>query len=150
MAPDGESPINVKLINPPEQHACTSQKILTDIQIAQVKTSEGLIHMGVCFEELTAQIQEQNKNLQMFVESINERMTSLEISQNKQHKCVKDTIIISLSADVTNLKIEIASLKNRLKGENKWSERLWIMGSSFIVAIVVIMATWFMKGGAIN
>lgn len=149
MAPDGDSPVNIRLVDS-RFHDCSSRDILTDIQVAQAKTSEGLTHIGVCFEELTAQTQEYNKSLQSFVESSNERLTALEIAQSKQHKCVKDTIIISLSAEVTNLKIEIAALKNRLKGENKWSDRIWIMGSSFIVAMIVVLATWFMKGGAIN
>jgi len=150
MAPDGDSPVNVRLINPPDPHACNSRDILADIQINQAKTSEGLIHMGVCFEELTAQIQEQNKNLQTYIESSNERMTSIEVAQARQHKCLKDAIIISLSAEVTNLKIDITALKNSLSGENKWTERLWTIFSSILVGIVVLIGAWFMKGGSIS
>lgn len=107
---------------------------------------ENIIHLSVCFEQISAQLQEQNKNLLAYIESSNERMRMLESAINRQHVCAKDKQIIELAADVTNIKMTLASMS----GESKWVDRAINIGQAFLIAVMVVLATWFMKGGAIT
>lgn len=127
-------------------HKCTAQDTLTKIQVEQGKFGENIIHLSVCFEEISAQLQEQNKNLLAYVESSNERMRLLESALSKQHVCTKDKQIIELSADITNIKLILAAMK----GESKWVDRVLNIGQAILIAVTVVLATWFMKGGAIT
>ena len=127
-------------------HKCTAGETLTRIQVEQGKFGENIIHLSVCFEEISAQLQEQNKNLLAYIESSNERMRMLESAINKQHVCSKDKQIIELVADVTNIKMTLASMG----GESKWVDRAINIGQAFLIAVMVVLATWFMKGGAIT
>lgn len=127
-------------------HKCTAQETLTKIQVEQGKFGENLIHISVCFEELTAQLQEQNKNLQAYIETSNERMRLFEGSLNKQHSCFKEKQIIEMAADLTNIKLALAAMS----GESKWVDKIINVGQAVLVALVVVLITWFMKGGAIT
>ena len=127
-------------------HKCTAGETLTRIQVEQGKFGENIIHLSVCFEEISAQLQEQNKNLLTFIESSNERMRMLESAINKQHVCLKDKQIIELTADVTSIKMTLASMG----GESKWVDRVINIGQALLIAIMVVLATWFMRGGAIT
>ena len=127
-------------------HKCTAEETLTRIQVEQGKFGENIIHLSACFEQLSAQLQEQNKNLLAYIESSNERMRMLESAINKQHVCSKDKQIIELVADVTNIKMTLASMG----GESKWIDRAINVGQALLIAIMVVLATWFMKGGAIT
>lgn len=127
-------------------HKCTAGETLTRIQVEQGKSGENIIHLSVCLEELSAQLQEQNKNLLAYIESSNERMRLLEGAINKQHVCSKDKQIIELVADVTNIKMTLASMG----GESKWIDRAINIGQALLIAVMVVLATWFMKGGAIT
>ena len=127
-------------------HKCTAQDTLTKIQVEQGKFGENILHLSVCFEQISAQLQEQNKNLLAYIESSNERMRMLESAMNRQHVCSKDKQIIELAADVTNIKMTLASMG----GESKWIDRAINIGQALLIAIMVVLATWFMKGGAIT
>lgn len=127
-------------------HKCTAQDTLTKIQVEQGKFGENVLHLSVCFEHLSAQLQEQNKNLLTYIESSNERMRMLESAINKQHVCSKDKQIIELVTDVTNIKMTLASMG----GESKWIDRAINIGQALLIAVMVVLATWFMKGGAIT
>lgn len=127
-------------------HKCTAQDTLTKIQVEQGKFGEDIIHFTVCFEKISVQLHEQNKNLLAYVESSNERMRLLESALNKQHVCTKDKQIIELSADITNIKMILAAMK----GESKWVDRVLNIGQAILIAVTVVLATWFMKGGAIT
>ena len=146
--PDDTRPVRIDNIDELKDmlHYCTAQETLTKIQVDQGKLGEGLVHFGVCFEELTTQLQEQNKNLQAFIEGSNDRMRLVEINMNKQHVCSKETQLIAALADITNLKLEFASMR----GESKWIDRVVAILQSVLVAVVVLLATWFMRGGAIT
>lgn len=127
-------------------HKCTAQDTLTKIQVEQGKFGENILHLSVCFEQLSVQLQEQNKNLLAYIESSNERMRMLESAMNRQHVCSKDKQIIELAADVTNIKMALASMG----GESKWIDRAINIGQALLIAVMVVLATWFMKGGAIT
>lgn len=127
-------------------HKCTAQDTLTKIQVEQGKFGENILHLSVCFEQLSVQLQEQNKNLLAYIESSNERMRMLESVMNRQHVCSKDKQIIELAADVTNIKMTLASMG----GESKWIDRAINIGQALLIAVMVVLATWFMKGGAIT
>ena len=127
-------------------HKCTAQDTLTKIQVEQGKFGENILHLSVCFEQLSVQLQEQNKNLLAYIESSNERMRMLESAMNRQHVCSKDKQIIELAADVTNIKMTLASMG----GESKWVDRAINIGQALLIAVMVVLATWFMKGGAIT
>ena len=127
-------------------HKCTAQDTLTKIQVEQGKFGENILHLSVCFEQLSVQLQEQNKNLLAYIESSNERMRMLESAMNRQHVCSKDKQIIELAADVTNIKMALASMG----GESKWVDRAINIGQALLIAVMVVLATWFMKGGAIT
>jgi len=127
-------------------HKCTAQDTLTKIQVEQGKYGENLTHLAVCFEQVAAQLQEQNKNLMAFIDTSNERMRMLESAINKQHVCSKETQLITLAADVTNIKLALAAMH----GESKWVDRAMNIGQAVLVAIIVALAIWFMKGGAIT
>jgi hypothetical protein len=127
-------------------HKCTAQETLTRIQVEQGKYGENLTHLAVCFEQVAAQLQEQNKNLMAFIDTSNERVRMLESAINKQHLCSKDQQIISLAADVTNIKMTLAAMH----GESKWIDRAVNILQAVLIAVVVLLATWFMRGGAIT
>ena len=127
-------------------HKCTAQDTLTKIQVEQGKFGENILHLSVWFEQISAQLQEQNKNLLAYIESSNERMRMLESAMNRQHVCSKDKQIIELVADVTNIKMTLASMS----GESKWVDRAINIGQAILIAVMVVLATWFMKGGAIT
>ena len=118
-------------------HKCTAEETLTRIQIEQGKFGENIIHLSACFEKLSAQLQEQNKNLLAYIESSNERMRMLESAINRQHVCSKDKQIIELAADITNIKMTLASMG----GESKWIDRAINIGQALLIAVMVVLAT---------
>jgi hypothetical protein len=61
-------------------------------------------------------------------------------------KCSKEKQIIELAADITNIKMTLASMG----GESKWVDRAINIGQAILIAVMVVLATWFMKGGAIT
>lgn len=126
-------------------HRCTAQDVLTKIQVEQARFSENLIHLSVCFEQVAAQLQEQNKNILAFVETSSERICLLETSIGK-HDCKKETMLINMAADITNIKMELSAYK----GESKWVDRAMNIIQAVLIAVIVLLATFFMKGGAIT
>jgi hypothetical protein len=149
MAVDSDSPKINRIEDldafPKTFHICISQPILTDIQVQLGKQSEKMINMSAWFEELGARMDEQNKNLLQYIETSTERLRLLEISSNN-HKCTKETQIINMAADITNLKMGFATIN----GESKWVVRAVNIFQSVLIAVIVILASWFMKGGTIT
>jgi hypothetical protein len=149
MVANSDSPKSIRVENIDAlanmSHVCVSQPTLTEIQIQLAKQSEGMIHMASCFEELGARMEEQNRNLLQYIESSNDRLRLLEISANN-HKCAKETQIINLAADITNIKMGFAAMT----GESKWIDRGVNIFQSVLIAVIVILATFFMKGGTIT
>ena len=105
-------------------HKCTSQELLTDIRISQARTEETII------------------NLSNFVQELSGKFESLIQSG---HKCYQDEQVRRNTAAIEYLKGEV----HRWQGQRKWEDRLWNIGQAVLVAVIVALVLWFMKGGQI-
>lgn len=113
-------------------HRCTSQEILTDIRIGQARTEETIINLSASVQELSAQLADQTRRLEQLIE--------------RGHVCHQTEQIRINSAAIEYLKEEI----HRWQGQSKWEDRVWSILQAVIIAGMVALVLFFMKGGAIS
>lgn len=125
-------------------HTCTSQEILTDIRIGVAEMNRDMISMTACFQQLNARFEEHMRE------------------QDQVHR-EQMQIIASHAADLVDVKHNcrfpdrwkeldarlsaIEKLETARSGESKWNDRLFNFMNSVLVAVVIFIILFFMKGG---
>jgi len=99
-------------------HKCTSQELLTKIQVSQGRMEETLKNLVDRFEA--------------FVDA--------------GHQCQYKEQIQRNSAACEYLKEQIY----KMQGQSKWEDRLWNIGQAVLIAGLVAIVLFFMKGGNIT
>lgn len=138
----------IRIINAEElknPHTCTSQEILTDIRIQVATTGQELIGVNATLQELSARFEEQNRYLMDFIREQNETMNRIQEAA-KGHNCRYEDQIKQIAEAVNSLKHEQA----KQSGEQKWTDRIYSILQAVIIAAVVAVVLFLMKGGSIN
>ncbi|MCK9592333.1 MAG: hypothetical protein M0Q91_10045 [Methanoregula sp.] len=113
-------------------HKCTSQEILTAIRISQARTEESMINLSSTFQDLTLRLDEQSRQFQEFVRA--------------PYVCIYKDQILQHTASIEYLKEE----SHRREGQSRWEDRVWNVGQAVLVAALVAVVLYLMKGGAIS
>lgn len=113
-------------------HECRSIDKLIEIQVGIARMEQASISQAACFQELNARFEEQNKQFQQLLHT--------------PHACEKTHEIARLSSSVEFLKEE----HHKRTGQSKWEDRLWAIVQAVLIAAVVAVVLFLMKGGAIT
>ena len=151
-AADLDNPKSIELTNIDEladilkdaTHRCTSQELLTEIRIGVAEMNRDMISMTACFQQLNARFEEHMRE------------------QDQVHR-EQMQIIASHAADLVDVKHNCRfpdkwkDLEERVKvleksehsrgGASVWIDRVINFMNSVLVAIVIFVILFFLKGG---
>ena len=151
-AVDLDNPKSIELTNIGEladilkdaTHRCTSQELLTEIRIGVAEMNRDMISMTACFQQL------------------NERFEEHMREQDQVHR-EQMQIIASHAADLVDVKYNCRfpdkwkDIEERVKvleksehsrgGASVWTDRAFNFMNSVLVAVVIFVILFFMKGG---
>jgi hypothetical protein len=148
MSPDPEE---VRIVNLADLdkvlHKCSSQELLTEIRIGVATTNRDIIAMSASFQELNARFDEhmsqQERDMADFrkiFEKHNEEI--VDVTHNCRFPEYWDAIWKRVS--------ELEKDKYERGGSTVWETRLWNIAQAVMIAMVVAVVLYFMKGGAIS
>jgi transcriptional regulator of heat shock response len=125
-------------------HRCTSQELLTEIRIGVAEMNRDMISMTACFQQLNARFEEHMRE------------------QDQVHR-EQMQIIASHAADLVDVKHNCRfpdkwkDIEERVKvleksehsrgGASVWTDRAFNFMNSVLVAVVIFVILFFMKGG---
>ena len=151
-AADLDNPKSIELTNIDEladilkdaTHRCTSQEVLTEIRIGVAEMNRDMISMTACFKQLNARFEEHMRE------------------QDQVHR-EQMQIIASHAADLVDVKHNCRfpdkwkDIEERVKvleksehsrgGGSVWTDRAFNFMNSVLVAVVIFVILFFMKGG---
>jgi ribosomal protein L16 Arg81 hydroxylase len=119
--------------------------MLTKIQIEMATINGSLINIDASLQESNARAEELHRQFTHFMEDSGRRIRDLELD-NCQHVCLKESIIATLTSEVTLLKLAQA----KAMGETKWHDRIWSIIQGIGIALAVIILAFILKGGTIS
>lgn len=126
-------------------HKCTSQPILTEIQVTLARNGEQMNHLSECFVELGNNLEEQNKSLNNFINTFDARLRNIEITSGT-HKCWQKEPMEQFDARLR----EVESVISQYKGGDKWVSHLFQIIEGVTIALAVLVIAYIMKGGTIT
>lgn len=125
-------------------HQCTSQEILTDIRIGVAETNRDIISMTACFQQLNARFEEhmkeQDQVLREHMQIIASHATDI---VDVKHNCRFPD-----KWDEVNTRLKtLEDSESARKGSGKWEDRIFQFMNSVLVAVVVFVVLFVLKGG---
>lgn len=128
-----------------ESHVCTSQEILTDIRIGVAEMNRDMISMTACFQQLNARFEEHMREQdQILREHMQIIAAHTEEIGDVKHNCRFPDRWDKLDTRITALERSDFSRS----GATKWEDRIFGFVNAIIVAIVIFVVLYIMKGGA--
>lgn len=130
-----------------DSHQCKSTDILMELKCESVRTTEQIIHLAACFQELNATLDENAKNHNAMMQDIK-------------------TILARHDTEITDLKHNCrypeywTSIWNRMKvleddyqrrnGAKVWDDRIYDFIKYGICVVLGALIIWFLSGGHIT
>ena len=151
-AADSDNPKSIELTNIDElanilkdaTQKCTSQEVMTEIRIGVAELNRDMVSMTACFQQLNARFEkymrEQDQVRREQMQIITSHAADLE---DVKHNCR----LPEKWKDIEDRVKTLEKSEQTRGGESVWTDRLFNFMNSVMVAVVIFVILFFLKGG---
>lgn len=140
-AADLDNPKSIELTNIDEladilknaTHKCTSQEIMTEIRIGVAELNRDMASMTACFKQLNARFEEHMQIIASHAADLEDVKHNCRFPD--KWKDIEDRVKI------------LEKSEHSRGGASVWTDRLFNFMNSVLVAVVIFVILFFMKGG---